>query len=176
MYIPCLITASYFYWAVKRTPTNIHPLPSELRLVALNVLLTELLYYYGDAFMPYAESFSLFRLFGFFILQDLHFYTAHYLFHKYGYGYHAAHHTGQYLPCNAWYTSVLDHFVTSVGSVAVPFCICNNPAWVLIIIIAVQIYTSVNGHTNNSKHSVHHATPWKRYGSIYCIDWLMDTY
>lgn len=176
MYIPLYISLLYIYISVHLQSNNYAVKNKEVRIVAKNIIATELLWYLGYSYiLTYLPSFSLLNLILFFITQDIYFYSVHYLLHKYFYRIHAMHHS-IYGPFYAWYSTVTEHVLLNLGSIAVPFILFPNSSLTLIFIITLQMYTSINGHTENSPHSKHHADPKKRLGSIYLVDRFLDSY
>jgi hypothetical protein len=176
MYIPLYISFLYIYISVRLQLNNYTVKNKEVRVVSRNILATELLWYVGHSYiLTYLPSFSLLNLILFFIAQDIYFYSVHYLLHKYFYSIHATHHS-IYGPFYAWYSTAIEHILLNLGSIAVPFILFPNSSLTFICIITLQMYTSINGHTDNSPHSKHHADTRKRLGSIYLVDRFMDSY
>jgi sterol desaturase/sphingolipid hydroxylase (fatty acid hydroxylase superfamily) len=183
-YVPFLVTLLYTYFAVKKTQLAVEessPPSNVLNSVVVNLAITEVIYLFGWFYDPLtcdspSCSLSFSRIILFYVMQDIYFYFIHrYIFHKWLTDFHAVHH--QFIIAYAaWYGHPLEHILLNIGSIIIPFWIFPNPAWVLFIIIIQQIYTSVNGHTPNSPHSVHHNCPTKRFGSIYLVDRLLDTF
>lgn len=181
-YLPFLVTALYAYLAVKKTslgPDDQPPQGNVLDNIVMNLAITEIVYFLGWLYDPITCSdcsVSFIRLLMFYITQDIYFYFIHrYVFHKWFPRFHAIHHKF-IVAYAAWYGHPLEHLLLNLGSIIVPFWIFSNPPWVLFLIIIQQIYTSVNGRTPNSPHSVHHNYPTKRFGSIYLVDRLLDTF
>lgn len=185
-YVPLLITLLYTYFAVKKTQLTVEdnsPPGDVLNNIVINLAITELIYLFGWLYDPLTCdyppcncSLSFNRLILFYITQDIYFYCVHkYVFHKFLTRFHAVHHKF-IIAYAAWYGHPLEHILLNLGSIIIPFWIFPNPAWVLFIIIIQHIYTSVNGHTPNSPHSVHHNYPTKRFVSIYLVDRLLDTF
>ncbi len=180
IYIPFAIIAIYSYFAVKLSdlPDDSHILTSEIiNNVTINVLISELLYFIGWLYDPFEYTgLSVKNLLMFFVTQDIYFYLVHkYIFHGPLWYLHHQHHNyiNSYL---AWYCSPIEQLLLNLGSVAFSFWLFPNAEWVLVAIICLQTYTSVNGHTPNSPHSVHHRFPNKRFGSIYLVDRLMKSF
>ena len=180
IYVPFVITIVYFYTAVKSAdlPDDSPILTDDIiHNVTINVLLTELLYFIGWWFDPFdVTPLSAKNLVLFFITQDVYFYLVHkFVFHGLLYNLHHQHHNyiTSYL---AWYCSPIEHLALNVGSVVVAYWLFPNARWVFVVLICLQTYTSVNGHNPNSPHSVHHRFHNKRFGSIYLLDRLMDSF
>ncbi len=180
-YFPGLITLVYAYLAVKKTDyqDNAEPAYTLLQNVACNLLITELVFLLGwmfDLLVCHDCGFSLLRLIMFYILQDIYFYSVHrFLFHGPLWNWHSYHHA-YITSVAAWYGHPIEHLVLNLGSIIVPYWVFSNPSWVLFVIILQQIYTSVNGHTKTSPHSIHHLRNNMRFGSIYLIDRLMGSF
>lgn len=185
-YIPFLVTLLYAYFAVKKTHLTLeeNPPPNDvLNNIIINLGITELIYLFVWLYDPITCtsssdmcSLSFTRLIMFYVMQDIYFYCVHkYIFHKFLARFHTVHHKF-IVAYAAWYGHPLEHTLLNLGSIIIPFWIFPNPDWVLFIIIIQQIYTSVNGHTPNSPHSVHHNNLTKRFGSIYLVDRLLDTF
>lgn len=184
-YIPFLVTLLYAYFAVKKThtPEETSPPDDVLNNIIINLGITELIYLLGWIYDPFTCtsstnvcSLSFTRLVLFYIAQDIYFYIVHkYIFHKFLTRFHAVHHKF-IVAYAAWYGHPLEHVLLNLGSIIIPFWMFPNPAWMLFVIIIQQIYTSVNGHTPNSPHSVHHNYSTKRFGSIYLVDRLFGSY
>lgn len=174
MYIPALITIWYLYVSVKKSD-NIQPTNLELVQIIINLLITEVLYYIADKYIFVYTNFSIVNIVLFLLAQDIYFYFIHYLLHKYLYSIHSKHHT-KYGALYAWYATIPDHIFLNLFSVGVPFYIFCNSSYIFVLLIILQIYTSVNGHTKNSPHSTHHKYILKRLGSIYLMDRLLNTY
>jgi len=179
-YIPFIITIIYFYYAVKLSdlPDDSPVLTDDLiNKVMVNLLITELLYFIGWMYDPFTYTqLNIVYLVLFFVAQDIYFYSVHrFLFHGALYNLHSIHHNyiNSYL---AWYCSTLEHILLNVGSVVVAFWLFPNAEWLFTLLICLQTYTAVNGHTPNSPHSVHHRFSNKRYGSIYLVDRLMKSF
>lgn len=180
MYIPFGLTFWYFYLSVKKLPNNSRgPNTLEFINVLRNVLITEILFLVTDWYIfpsIFIESFSLLNIIGFFIIQDIYFYSIHKLLHILLFNsVHSLHHK-HYAPYNAWYASLPDHLLLNVGSLGVPFYLFPNTRWLFMIIVFLEIYTSINGHTMNSPHHKHHLDYTKRLGSLYIIDRLMGSF
>lgn len=169
------ILIPYLYFALKHT--KIEPDTSLLVRVLVNIVIAELAFWIGAGHIPVTESFSVWRLLGFFILQDLWFYSTHVLFHHipYLYQFHKIHHSA-YAPVYAWLAHPVDHIIIHLGSVAVPFMVCNNPDWVLIMLCVLESWSSVTGHADGTPHHTHHIDMTKRYGSIYLFDRMFGSY
>ena len=175
MYIPLLITSWYLYVSVKKSDSSFAPSFSESLQVYINLLITELLYYLADSCIYTYINFSFINLIMVFIAQDIYFYFMHYLLHNHLYLFHIKHHT-KYGPFYAWYSTIPDHIFLNLFSLGVPFYLFNNSSLVFVLLVILQIYTSINGHTDNSPHSIHHKNVKKRLGSIYLVDRLLGTY
>ena len=175
MYIPLLITSLYLYVSVKKSDSSFTPSFSELWQVCINLLITELLYYVADSYIYTYINFSFTNLIMFFISQDIYFYFMHYLFHNHLYIFHIKHHT-EYGPFYAWHATIPDHIFLNLFSFGIPFYLFNNSSLVFVLLVILQIYTSINGHTKKSPHSIHHKNVKKRLGSIYLVDRLLGTY
>lgn len=149
--------------------------PEILAQIYSNLALTEVAYGLSRFFNIHKEEvdiFNLVNLIAFFIFQDIYFYTVHMYLHNYSI--HYMHHT-QFRPSCAWYADYREHLLLNVGSVGVSYILFPNNIVIFHLIIYLQIYTSVNGHTRGSKHHKHHLNPNKRYGSIYFIDYITNT-
>jgi sterol desaturase/sphingolipid hydroxylase (fatty acid hydroxylase superfamily) len=176
MYMFGLISLFYIYRSYKQMyePPKIHVI---LNLIQ-NLFITETLYLLSHIFgwMPYTY-FSFTNLVMFFVMQDLYFYTVHkYLFHNPRfYSFHKKHH-GELQPYAAWYAHFAEHVFLNIGSIYVSWCLFPNHSLLFPIVILQQIYTSVNGHSYNSPHSIHHRDLSKRYGSIYLFDRLFGSF
>ncbi len=176
MYIPLLISVLYVYLSVRLSNVEFMATDNDIVKVFRNLLITEILFWLGDEYvLRYSDSFSVFNFIIFFVAQDIYFYFIHYLFHRLFYKYHADHHS-LYAPFYAWYGSIYEHVLLNLLSIAIPFILFPNTQLVFVIIIVMQTYTSVNGHTDNSRHNKHHLDPKKRLGSIYLVDRLLGTY
>jgi len=180
MYIPGFITALYLYIVAKKSSDGndiLYPLPTmkQLYTVMINVLYTDLVAVYAFWFSDLFAGFSIFNLIMFFLIQDVYFYSVHRLLHKYAYWIHKAHHE-IYGPFFAWHASIPDHILVNIMSVAVSFWLFPNTKLVLLFIITLEVYTSVNGHTFNSPHYKHHQDVTKRLGSQYLIDRFLGSY
>jgi hypothetical protein len=175
MYIPSLVTLWYLYLSVKKTDNDYVPNDLELLQVSVNLFITEILYYLVDACVYTYTDFNIFNLVMFFITQDIYFYTVHYLMHNYLYIFHNKHHT-KYGPFYAWHTTSIDHVFLNLLSFGIPFYLFSNSSSVFIFLILLELYTSINGHTKKSKHSIHHKYTSRRLGSIYIIDKMLGTY
>lgn len=169
------IFLAYSYYALLRTKTE--PDNHLLFRVLINIFIAEMLFWLGTYTLTFSESFSVMRLIGFFIIQDLWFYSTHIIFHHvpYLYQFHKIHHSA-YAPVYAWLAHPVDHIVIHLGSVAVPFMICNNPYWVLCLLCISQCRSSVTGHDENTPHHVHHIDMTKQMGSIYLFDRMFGSY
>lgn len=146
--------------------------PEVLAQIYSNLVLTELAYGLSRFFNIHKDEFDPFNLIYFFIIQDIYFYFVHKYLHKYSM--HYMHHT-QFRPSCAWYADYREHLLLNVGSVGISYILFPNTNLVFHLIIYLQIYTSVNGHTRGSKHHKHHLNSNKRYGSIYLIDYIANT-
>jgi hypothetical protein len=175
MYIPGLITFWYLYVSVKKSDKTFLPSNLEIVEVFINLLITELLYYVSNTHFYTYINFSIFNLIMFFIAQDIYFYSIHYIMHNYLYLLHHKHHM-KYGSFYAWYATIPDHVFLNLFSFGIPFYIFNNSRTVFVLLIILQIYTSVNGHTKNSPHSIHHKYVNKRLGSIYLVDRLLGSF
>jgi len=180
MYIPFVITILYFYTAVKKLNNTRGPTYEELYIIVRNLLVTEILFWYTDwyAFSDiFTNAFSIINLVMFFISQDIYFYGIHKILH-FKYIFQTVHyiHHGHYATYNAWYAHILDHILLNLLSIGVPFAVFPNTRWVFMLIAFLEVYTSVNGHSKNSKHYNHHINHKHRLGSIYIIDRLMGSY
>lgn len=166
---------SYLYYALKCTQTE--PDNQLLLIVLVNVLIAEVFFWIGYHYITFSESFSVLNLVGFVILQDAWFYATHRMLHSnsFLYQFHKLHHT-VYSPVYAWLAHPIDHIVVNLGSVAVPFMICDNPYWVLVLLCALECHTSVTGHADGTPHHTHHKNVTKRLGSIYLFDRLLGSY
>lgn len=179
LYIPGIIFMTYFYVSVKKSdlPDDSPMLVDTINTVIFNVLTTELLYFIGYLYDPFIYvSLSATNLILFFIAQDIYFYLVHkYVFHGPLWFMHHNHHLyiTSYL---AWYCNIVEHLLLNVGSVVFAFWLFPNTRWIFVLIICLQTYTSVNGHTTTSPHSVHHRFPNKRYGSIYLLDRMLNSF
>lgn len=140
--------------------------------VFINIMITELLYMVFTSYYTFG-SFSFINLGCFLIFQDLYYYSIHRLAHCYG---THMHHDAQFHPFNAWYENWLFHIILNLGSIGISFFLFPNSYITFMAIVIVQTYTSINGHTDNSKHNKHHLNPSKRFGSIYLFDYLLDSY
>lgn len=174
------ITVIYLYLSGKKSVHNnniIYEEPSldQLIRILINILITEILAIYAFWYSNLFSEFSSINLTMFFLTQDIYFYSIHRLLHAYAYRVHAVHHE-IFGPLFAWNTTLLDHILLNVMSVAVPFYFFPNTKMVLLLIITLEIYTSVNGHTYNSPHHTHHKNLRKRFGSIYLVDRLLGSY
>lgn len=176
MYIPLYITILYLYFSVHLSSQSFVATNRQILKVSKNLFVTECLYCLGDIYvLRYLPSFSIINFILFILAQDVYFYFVHYIMHKYFYSIHALHHT-IYAPFYAWYGSVYEHIFLNLGSIAIPFILFPNSSLIFLLIITLQTYTSVNGHTSDSPHSVHHVHPKRRLGSVYLIDRLMRTF
>lgn len=166
----------YLYFSVHLSLKSFVATNAQILQVSKNLFITELLYFLGDTYLiNYNASFSFINFILFILMQDLYFYAVHFIMHNYIYRIHVLHHS-LYSPYYAWYGSVYEHIFLNLGSVGIPFMIFPNSSLCFFVIITLQTYTSVNGHTSDSPHSIHHLHPKKRLGSIYLIDRLLGTY
>lgn len=183
MYIPYLITLEYFLVSGWKQKVKVEPV--DIFLVVCNVVLTELAFE-ASKFLTLPESFNGWHLFSFFVLQDVYFYLVHYSLHHYNVGFHSIHHK-RYGAFYAWYCHPFEQLLLNVGSVAIPFILVPNCRVVLLLIVVLQVYTSVNGHNcisvvgSNKQialelHGGHHLDSKKRFGSIYLMDRIFSTY
>lgn len=180
MYILGFITFIYLYIAGKKFTQNehvIYELPTMMQIyrIIVNLLGTDALAAYTFWVSDIFTSFSFCNLVMFFVVQDFYFYAVHKLLHKFAYRIHKTHHE-TFGPILAWNASLIDHFLLNVGSLAIPFLLFPNTRFILLLLITLEIYTSVNGHTYNSYHHLHHNNPTKRLGSIYIFDRLFGSY
>ncbi len=178
-YFPGFIFSMYTYIAVKKSDLadNESPPMYVINNVFTNLMLTEFVFLLGWLYDPLTvESLSFVRLILFYLAQDVYFYCVHkFIFHGPLWYLHRTHHA--YITSHAaWYQHHIEHIVLNIGSVVVPFWLFSNPPWVFFMIICQQIYTSVNGHTKTSPHSIHHNNMSRRFGSIYLIDRIMDSF
>lgn len=147
-----------------------------------NLLITELVYclaYFFDC-IPTVRCSTVRELIGrllvFYLLQDAYFYIVHkFIMHGPFRNLHNAHHS-TLEPLSAWHCHWLEHLFLHIGSFVLPWFIVPNQEFVFYTLIAQQIYTSVNGHTSDSPHSVHHRDPTRRFGSIYMFDRLFGSF
>lgn len=169
------IFLAYWYFAVKYTADT--PNNDIFTTVMTNVVLTEALFWSGLQYLDFSESFSLMRLLGFFLAQDLYFYASHRLFHSvpFLYVFHKVHHR-EYSPVCAWYSHPADHILINVMSVGVSFWLFPNPYWTLVLICIAQCRSSVTGHREGTPHKLHHLNVQKRLGSVYLFDRLLGSY
>jgi sterol desaturase/sphingolipid hydroxylase (fatty acid hydroxylase superfamily) len=147
----------------------------ELSIIFVNLLITEILNEIVCRWFIFPTYLSIINLILLFLFQDVYFYTVHYIMHKYFYSYHQLHHE-YFGAVYAWMGHPLEHVILNIGSFGIPFLLFPNPYYVYLLLICQQIYTSINGHTDDSPHHRHHRNPTKRYGSIYIVDTLMDTF
>lgn len=169
------IFLTYAYFSLRNT--KVDPDSYLLLRVALNVLISELLFWVASYTFTFAESFGFWNLVGFFILQDLWFYVTHIMFHHvpYLYQFHKIHHSA-YSPVFAWLAHPVDHLVVNLGSFAVAFMTFGNPYWVFVFLSVLESWSSVSGHDEGTPHHIHHKGSSQRYGSIYLFDRLFGSY
>lgn len=169
------IFLAYWYFALRHTEQI--PKPDVLLTVLVNVLFTEALFWTGLQYLDFNKSFSIWRLLGFLLAQDLYFYASHRLFHSvpFLYVFHKVHHQ-EYSPVCAWHSHLVDHMLINVASVAVSFWLFPNPYWTLVLICIAQCRSSVTGHRDGTPHQLHHLNVQKRLGSVYLFDRLIGSY
>jgi len=166
------------YIAVKKTelPNGDVPPMSVINKVFYNLILTEVFFFLAWLYDFPVGVFSFTNLVIFYIVQDIYFYLVHkFIFHGPLYFMHKRHHE-RLDAYAAWYASTIEHILLNIGSIAVPFWLFPNATLVFLVIILQQIYTSVDGHTLNSPHSVHHKDITRRFGSIYLLDRLFGSF
>lgn len=174
LYIPGLIFCWYMYLA-----TRVQKSPPDYVAgnIICNLLLSELVWYLGSALEP--VPFSIWNLFGFYLVQSVYFYVVHrWVMHSpAGLHVHAKHHEilAGYA---AWYAHPAEHLFLNLGSVAVAFAIFRNSSLALLMLIIGLIYNGVRSHASGSNHAAHHANPKVRYGlgGFYELDRLFGTY
>lgn len=180
-YLPLLISSLYIYIAVKKTqlqPGDQLPPDNVLKNVTINLMMTEIIFLLGWLFDPVTCdcSVSFVKVFLFYIAQDAYYYCVHkYIFHKFLHQWHSIHHE-YILSFATWYCHPLEHIFLNLGSIIIPFWIFNNPPWILAIIIIQQVYTSIAGYNRKSHNGIHNEYLTKRFGSIYLLDYLNDTF
>lgn len=178
-YFPGLITAIYAYFAVKKTDLQEYAAPATqvVENIIVNLTITEIIFMLGWLFEVLgSNTFSIMNLALFYIMQDIYFYCVHrFLFHGPLWRLHHIHHL--FIDSHAaWYGHFLEHILLNLGSIVVPFYLFPNTSLVMFLVILQQIYTSVNGHTKSSPHSIHHSNRNRRFGSIYLLDRLTGTF
>lgn len=178
-YLPGLISTLYVYFSVKKSnlPDEQEPPTCVLHNVILNLAITEVVFMLGwwDDLIT-VQYFKFSNILLFYLMQDVYFYCVHkYIFHGILWRLHAMHHQC-ITSYAAWYGHSIEHIVLNIGSVVVPAWLFPTTPFVFMLIIIQQIYTSVNGHSAHSPHSIHHANNNKRFGSIYLIDRLRGSF
>ena len=177
MYYPIILPFYLLVSTYKNKKNNLQlPTKSEIYNVLRNLIFSDMLYISYRQMRPDIDTINILQFFGFYIMQDLYFYTIHkYLFHKLAYSLHKKHHS-VYSPFHAWYCSLAEQFILNAGSIAFADYIFPFPNWLFTLLILQQTYTSVNGHAPSSPHSEHHSNPSKHFGNIYIFDWLFGSY
>ena len=143
-------------------------------LVIKNVVIADLLFLAMLTLYNFGE-FNLLNIIWLLLAQEVWFYTTHRIAHKYFYEHHKIHH-GILHPLYAWKACHAEHLIVNLGSFGVPFLMFPNNIYVFCGLVALQIYTSINGHTGNTEHALHHYDMTKRFGSIYILDRLFGSY
>lgn len=146
-YLPLSIFATYMYIAarcsreLKERPDN-----RVMRLVLLNIMLSELTVLIGWATFLTSEKFSMFNLIMWYITQDFYFYIVHrWVFHKYL----SVFHNTVSIPLSyysAWRKHPVEHVVLNLGSIMVSFWLFPNSTLVMYLVMLQQIFTSVSNH------------------------------
>ena len=157
--------------------TNVPGVTIEGTIIVLkNLLISELTFLLVSCLYTFPEESSIINIIYLLICQDVYFYTTHRLFHtKYLYQYHKIHHAALH-PLYAWHASMIEHIIINIGSFAVSFMMFPNSSLVLTLLVGLQTYTSVDGHSGKTEHTLHHIDNNKRYGSIYIVDRILGTY
>jgi len=157
----------------QNSPIDVKHIPVVLK----NLVGTEVLYLIASLTLTLPDTWNPFNLLPIIVLQDVWFYSVHQLFHKVPtlYQYHKLHHS-MYGAFYAWYSTLLEHIIINIASVAVPFWFFRVNSYYLLGLIVLQIYTSIDGHTNGSPHNKHHLNIRKRLGSIYLLDRLFGSF
>jgi len=174
MYFPIFI----WYIYISHIKTNEGSILTNDAIINVikNLIITDNIYLFVSCYYEFSE-FSLLNIILMLIAQDIYFYTMHKVFHnKYMYNsFHHIHHQSLQ-PFYAWRAHIVEHIVVNIGSIAIPFFLFPNNSYVLTLIVLVQVYTSVNGHTGLTDHAKHHIDHNKCLGSIYIMDRLLFTY
>ncbi len=176
MYYYPIVTALYFIFAsYKAYKYNIkHPSQDEFTNIMDNLITTEIIYTAYSLVRPIVpyETYSYLSFVGFYLAQDLYFYSVHkFIFHRWLYNLHKMHHS-IFSPFHTWYCHFMEHIILNIGSFAFADMICPLPDILFPVIVMQQVYTSVNGHTPSSPHSIHHDKYNTHYGNIWIFDWL----
>ena len=176
MYYFPIVTALYLLIASYKSYIRNMRLPTQddFENVMNNLITTELLYTAYSLVRPIVDynNYSLISFVGFYLIQDLYFYLVHkFVFHKWYYNLHKIHHS-KFSPFHTWYCHIIEHILLNIGSFAVADLILPLPDILFPIIVAQQVYTSVNGHTPFSPHSAHHANHNVRFGNLWIFDIL----
>lgn len=177
MYIPFLSIISYVLCALFFN--NNQPLALPLNLVFQNIICTEVVYF---SMMYWLEDVViswyvvLFRFVMIELFQETYVYFSHRFFHRYLYHWHKSHHQ-TYGTWYAWHNHIVDHLCITLTSVVLPIILFPIPKYLLNLYVVYGICSSVNGHTGNSNHSIHHMNPAKRFGDGFHIwDKILDSY
>ena len=176
MYYYPIVTALYLLIASYKSHVHKkpHPTKEDFENVMDNLITTEVLYVAYSLFRPYVDynNYSIVPFLGFYLVQDLYFYLVHkFLFHRMLYNLHKIHHS-KFSPFHTWYCHILEHVVLNIGSFLIADLTIPLPDLLFPVIVAQQVYTSVNGHTPASPHSIHHEKYNVSFGNIWIFDLL----
>ena len=189
MYL-CQFTVIYLILSIvnQKRPIFVNAVP----LVLINLAITEIFISYA---IDYNDSLrtnsntnllieiiiNIINIFNIFILQDVYTYFIHLLFHRNKFLYKYVHSTHHVL-YDAFYTfhsNPVDHILMNIFSLAVPAYLAPVNKYVLETIICYQIYSAINGHTEDSetqRHQEHHINPKKKLGSLYLVEYIIDRF
>ena len=176
MYYFPIITALYFAIAsykayVRKLP---HPTKDEFTNIMDNLITMEVIYTAYSLVRPIVDctNYSVIPFIGFYLAQDLYFYTVHkFIFHRSLYKLHKIHHS-IFSPFHTWYCHIIEHVMLNIGSFAFADLMCPLPDVLFPLVVAQQVYTSINGHTISSPHAIHHKKFNEQYGNIWIFDIL----
>lgn len=154
----------------------------EIFVILFNLAMIEITDMFFVMFCYYPEkidlSLGIVNIITILLIQDMIFYTFHRIMHEIPILYknvHSTHHS-RYGPIYALYVNPLDNVLTNIFPLFLSVILFPIPLWMVKILIAYQMYNVTKAHRKGSLHEVHHLNMKKRFGTVYFMDIIFETY